>query len=236
MLRVSSAFLFFGAIAWLGADLEIHTKSPGPELKKLLEGLLSPSLPQWNEFGDAVVFTLTIALSAVGISALLGALLAPLYHRKAIRVICTLARSIHEIFWALLLIPLFQLTPFCGVIALVIPFSGIFAKIFREISDESDRSARLAIPDGTSRSSYFLFSVFPTIASGCWKYISYRLECGLRSSAVLGFLGIPTIGFHLESFFSEGFYSEAAGILYCFFILVAIVRLSMKWFIALPAC
>jgi phosphonate transport system permease protein len=56
----------------------------------------------------------------------------------------------------------------------------------------------------------------------------YRLECGLRSSAVLGFVGLPTVGFHLETAFRQGQYSEVAALLILFYVIIATMRLWMK--------
>src|SRR5690606_31444221 len=61
-------------------------------------------------------------------------------------------------------------------------------------------------------------------------YTRYRLECGIRSSAVLGFVGLPTLGFHLESFYKQGDYAEAAGVLYLFFLMIASLKFwSHRW-------
>jgi len=60
------------------------------------------------------------------------------------------------------------------------------------------------------------------------NYTSYRFECGLRSSAVLGFIGMPTLGFHLDSAFNEGNYSDASALLICFYILIITLRLWMR--------
>jgi phosphonate transport system permease protein len=56
----------------------------------------------------------------------------------------------------------------------------------------------------------------------------YRLECGLRSSAVLGFIGLPTLGFHLETAFKEGYYSEVSALLILFYLVIATMRIWMK--------
>ena len=50
------------------------------------------------------------------------------------------------------------------------------------------------------------------------------LECGLRTSTVLGFIGLPTLGFYLEVFFKQGLYSQAAALLFTFYILIASIR------------
>jgi phosphonate transport system permease protein len=42
---------------------------------------------------------------------------------------------------------------------------------------------------------------------------------------VLGFVGLPTIGFHLDSFFKQGHYREAAALLFAFYALIGTRRL-----------
>jgi phosphonate transport system permease protein len=47
----------------------------------------------------------------------------------------------------------------------------------------------------------------------------------MRSTLVLGFVGLPTIGFHLDSFFKQGHYREAAALLLTFYVLIGTRRL-----------
>ena len=47
----------------------------------------------------------------------------------------------------------------------------------------------------------------------------------LRSTLVLGFVGLPTIGFHLDSFFKQGHYAQAAALLLAFYVLIGTRRL-----------
>ena len=69
---------------------------------------------------------------------------------------------------------------------------------------------------------------FPIIYADTKHYTGYRFECALRSSAILGFIGLPTLGFHLETAFREGIYSEAWALLYVFYILIASLRYWLK--------
>ena len=67
------------------------------------------------------------------------------------------------------------------------------------------------------------------------QYVSYRFECALRSSAILGFIGLPTLGYHLETSFREGHYDEAAALLYCFYLLIISLHLwARPRFILVP--
>jgi phosphonate transport system permease protein len=144
---------------------------------------------------------------------------------RAVRVLCACLRSVHELFWALILIQVSGLSPATGILAVAIPYSGIFAKVFAEMIEEADLSAERVLPAGTSIVSRFAYARIPELAQQFWTYTLYRLECGMRSTLVLGFVGLPTIGFHLESFFKQGHYSEAAALLLCFYLLIGTRRL-----------
>ncbi|MFX6040821.1 ABC transporter permease, partial [Acinetobacter baumannii] len=77
----------------------------------------------------------------------------------------------------------------------------IFAKVYSEILEEADQRVAEVLPPATDRVSRFIYgraaAAYPALAS----YTRYRLECAIRSSAVLGFVGLPTLGFQLDSFF-----------------------------------
>ena len=118
----------------------------------------------------------------------------------------------HELFWALLLMQVTGLSAITGILAIAIPYAGIFAKVFAEMIEEADLTAERVLPVGTSSVSAFAFARLPDLAAAFGTYTLYRLECGMRSTLVLGFVGLPTMGFHLESAFRQGRYAEAAAL------------------------
>jgi phosphonate transport system permease protein len=132
---------------------------------------------------------------------------------------------VHELFWALILIQITGLSPITGILAVAIPYSGIFAKVFAEMIEEADLSVERVLPAGTSTVARFAYVRIPELASQFWTYTLYRLECGMRSTLVLGFVGLPTIGFHLDSFFKQGHYAQAAALLLAFYVLIGTRRL-----------
>jgi phosphonate transport system permease protein len=223
--RVSSSFVVLALVCLFFADLEIISADPWGELGRIGLGFAQPSFYSWRELVVSLMNTLAFALVGVAISSVLGLMLAQAFRHRIIRLTCAFIRSIHEIFWALIFLQFFGLSTLTGLLAIIIPFAGIFAKVYAEILDESDRAPEAALAySAQGSSSAFLYArlaqAWPQIVS----YTRYRLECGIRSSAILGFIGLPTLGFHLESFFSEGEYGQAAAVLYVFFFVIASLR------------
>ena len=222
--NTSMAFLA-GALACLAvADVTITSLHPWAEMRRLLAGILRPdllSIEAWS-----VVWTLAFAVLGVGLGAAAGFALAIVYPRSAlVRRFAIIVRSIHELFWALLLIQVFGIGPLTGILAIALPYAGIFAKVYAEMIDEADLAAVRVLPSGTSAISAFAYARLPELAGRFKTYTLYRLECGLRSTLVLGFIGLPTIGFHLESYFKQGRYAAAAALLGTFFVLIGTRRL-----------
>jgi phosphonate transport system permease protein len=222
--NTSLLFLISALLCLVVADIAITALNPWAEMLRLAQGILRPdvlSIEAWS-----VVWTVAFAVVGVGIGATAGFLLAIVFPRFAtIRASALVLRSIHELFWALLLIQVFGLGPATGVLAIAIPYTGIFAKVFAEIIEEADLAAERVLPRGTSAISAFAFARLPEVAERFKTYTLYRLECGLRSTLVLGFVGLPTVGFHLEGYFKQGKYAEAAALLGVFYLLIGTRRL-----------
>lgn len=226
MLKTSVFFFLVALIALAFADLSITTRDPWQELGRIGQGLITPDFFSIESLGEALASTLAFALVAVTISALLGLLLAQFFHWRLVRVSCAVLRAIHEVFWALIFMQLYGLSTLTGLLALILPFTAIFAKVFAEILEEADATPRQSLPAGTGLLSAELYARLALTWPRLKNYILYRMECGLRSSAVLGFIGLPTLGFHLETAFKQGSYSELSALLYLFFIIIATLR---KW-------
>ncbi len=141
------------------------------------------------------------------------------------RVAITLMRSVHELLWAVLFLAAFGLSNLAAVIAIAIPFSGTLAKVFSELIDEAPREAAHALrAAGASPSQVFLFGLLPRALPDMSAYAFYRFECALRSSAVLGFFGFPTLGFYIAASFENLHYGEVWTYLYALFALVILVE------------
>lgn len=144
----------------------------------------------------------------------------------ASRFFMSLCRSIHELIWALLLLSAFGVSPLAGMVALAIPFSGTLGKVFSELVDEECLTAARALKSiGHRPVQTFLIGIFPAALPNLVTYSLYRFECALRSSAVLGFVGIETIGLYIELSHEEFYYREVWTYLYLLLALIIVVDL-----------
>lgn len=224
-VRTSLGFVALALVCLLMADFQISAHDPWAELGRLFLGVTRPSFSAMDYLGEAVVRTLAFAFVGVGLGAAAGLMLALVFRHRAVRTTCAFIRAIHELFWALIFLQFFGLHPLTGVLAIAIPYAGIFAKVYAEILDESDPQPSTVVPHGAGVVSALAYTrlsqAWPHLAS----YTAYRLECGLRSSAVLGFVGMPTLGFYLESSFAQGQYATVGALLLLFYALIATLKL-----------
>jgi phosphonate transport system permease protein len=228
VLRTSLAFVAIALVCMGVADLEISTLEPWEELRRIGIGFLTPDGRSLFSAGDALLNTITFAFCGLAVGVVGGSLLATFFNQSAaVRVVCASVRAVHELFWAFLFLPVVGLNPICGVLAIGVPYAGVFAKVYAEILQEADRRPLAALPTASGRLSRFFYGVLPVAYPDLRAYTAYRLECALRSSAILGFIGLPTLGFHLETAFREGLYTEAPALLYTFYVLIA----SLRWWV-----
>ncbi|MEM9282525.1 MAG: ABC transporter permease subunit [Verrucomicrobiota bacterium] len=140
------------------------------------------------------------------------------------RFLMSLLRSIHELIWALLFLSAMGVSPLAGMIALALPFSGTLGKVFSELIDEETREAAEALSAiGHRPVQTFLVGIFPAALPNLITYSFYRFECALRSGAVLGFVGIETIGLYIELSHEEFYYREVWTYLYLLLGLIVLV-------------
>lgn len=228
MVRTGLLFLLAALLCLPWADLAVSTLDPWGELGRLGWGLLTPSVPSFTTLLEALANTLAFALQGVVLGAIGGFVLALFYRHTAVRTFAAFVRAIHELFWALLFVQLAGLSPLAGVLAIAIPYAGTFAKIYGELFEEVDPTAADALPRNAGRLSCFFYTVLPPAWPHMVTYTRYRLECGIRSSAVLGFIGLPTVGFHLETALKQGLYSEAAALFYALVLVIVTLHGWMR--------
>ena len=225
--HASGGLALIGLAAFCLADLDLARPSPGAELAKMLGGFLAPDFLATDHLWSALANTLAFAFQGVALGGVAGFLLAIGWRSRTVRATAAAVRAVHELFWGLLLLQLCGLSTLTGVLAIAIPYAGIFAKVFGEFLEEADPAPEHSLP-ATGGISRFFYARLPLIWHDCKVYTSYRLECALRASAILGFIGLPTLGFHLETAFREGLYDQGAALLYLLFALILTLRLWLR--------
>lgn len=202
----------------------------------------SSAPPYWHKILDSLWLTLQYATCAICIALIVGIVLGffctkswwpsksllhiplAIIHRAA-RTVITFGRSIHELLWALLFITALGTSPFSAIMALAIPYGCTLAKVFSEIIDEQDTSNSDCLSaHGASSLSFWLFGKLPSAIPDMLSYALYRYECSIRSASILGFVGITTVGYHIETAFADGYYPEIWTLLYSLLILLFTVE------------
>ena len=140
------------------------------------------------------------------------------------RLLITLGRSIHELVWALLFLSALGDAPIAACVALALPFAGTLGKVFSELIDEQTQAPRAALmATGASPLQAFCGALLPAAFPEMLTYTVYRFECALRSSAVLGFIGVETIGLGIRQSYENLYYGEVWTQLYALVVLVVLV-------------
>ena len=203
---------------------------------------------------DAIRHTVTIAMAAmslaIGIGLLLGAMasravwesdsavyasrlerfcqrVAGPAIRGGIRFVLAVFRSVHELVWALIFCGLFGVNTLSGIFALAVPYAATLGRLYAEILDETPMSAAAAVRTAGGGSFQVLtLGLLPRAAPQILSYTFYRFDCAIRSSAVLGFVGLPTLGLEVRSAFNYDHYSEVWTWLYILFGLLVMFELA----------
>ncbi len=226
-LRSTSFYIAaIAGICLLLADIEIISPNPWLELKAMGQGLIKPRIVSYTELFSGLANTLCFALQGMAVAVAAGFGLALAYRHWWVRSFCAFIRAIHELFWALIFIQCFGLSPLTGLLAIGLPYAGTLAKVYGELFEETSPQPRANLLDSQSLSA-FVYTTLPLAWPALSHYTRYRFECALRSTVILGFVGLPTLGFYLETALSEGLYSEAAGLLYVLLLLIV----SQRWWL-----
>lgn len=224
LLRLTLAMVALTLMLLPLADLSITTRDPWLELGRMLKGFVIPDLSATESPLRALLLTVTFALWGVVLGIVLGFPLALMFMRsRLVRTFCAFVRAIHELFWALLFLQVFGLSAVTALAAIALPYAATFAKVYAEILAQTDRSAARTLSPATDRLSRFFYSELPLAWQRLAGYTRYRFECALRASLLLGFVGLPTLGYYLESAFRQGRYHEAGALLWIFYLLIALL-------------
>jgi ABC-type phosphate/phosphonate transport system permease subunit len=232
---LATVVLVVVAVAALLGGLELA--GGGRAARELLGAALRPSLdPELvRQLAADAVTTVTYAVSAISVAVLLGLPAAVLVSgvvggprwrgpRQALRLALGAVRAVHEIVWALLLVTVLGLTPLAGILAIGVPYAATVARVVGErLQDVADAPVRALRTTGARDLTTLAYVHLPLAAADVAGYLTYRLECAVRSAAVLSFVGLGGIGFRITLALDDLAFDRAWTGIYVLVLLVALL-------------
>jgi len=142
--------------------------------------------------------------------------------RQSARWLLVLLRSVPELVWALLFVRIVGLGPSAGVLAIALTYSGMLGKVYAEILESSDTHASDALlKNGSGRLVALCYGALPEAAAELVSYTTYRWECAIRGSIIMGFVGAGGIGQRMDESMMMLAGAEVSTMLIIFVLLVA---------------
>ena len=143
------------------------------------------------------------------------------------RVLLAGMRSVHELVWAVLLVASVGLSPMAGILALAIPYGGILGRIYAElVQDVPQPPVRALRASGAPPLAALMYGHLQMALPDILSYTFYRLECGIRSAAILSFVGIQGLGYQIQLSMHDLLFSQVWTLL---IFLVGIIVVVDMW-------
>lgn len=142
----------------------------------------------------------------------------------AMRGLLGVLRAIHELVWAWLFVAAIGLSPAAAVFALALPYAGILGRILgdmlQDVPEEPLAALRAA---GASEAKVLLYGRLPAALPNMVSYALYRYECGLRSAAILSFVGLGGLGYQIQLSLDDLRFNEVWTFVYALVLLVVAI-------------
>lgn len=207
-------------------------------LQKMLASLLRPDLSieiiflaitsLWQTFMYALISVSVAIVAAIVLALFASGILNPNWFVMTFfRGIIGFLRAIHELVWAWLFVAAIGLNPLAGIFALSIPYSGYLGKIYADLLEEVPAEPITALQSaGAAKFQVFIYGYLPIAFPNMLSYTMYRLECAVRSSSVLSFVGLGGIGFQIQIALQDLRFEEVWTFL---FFLILLIYIIDKW-------
>lgn len=204
-------------------------------LKQILLAFFTPEIsPDLLKTAlEASVETLVYAFAGISIAIVIGLIFGILCSKVVFnnkytkpiavffRALLGLMRAIHELIWAWFFVASIGLSPLSGVFALAIPYGGILGRIYSDMLNDVPENPLMNLKlSGATKLQSIFYGYFPFAFPNMLSYTMYRLECAVRSSAILSFVGLGGIGYHIQMSLQDMNFSRAWSFVFVLIILV----------------
>lgn len=200
--------------AFVHVDLDVLHPGGLQPLRTVLGGLLQLELSVeflLGKVAPAAAVTVGYAVAAMSVALLVGipgAVLGSgiLFRRRGPRLAAVTAtrgvlaglRAIDELIWAFLLVFVFGLSPWAGVLGIGLPYGATVGRVLAErLQDVPEGPIEALHSAGASEAQVLVYSRLPHALADASSYLLYRFECAVRTAAVLSFVGLGGLGLQL---------------------------------------
>lgn len=146
------------------------------------------------------------------------------------RTILTVLRSIPDLLWAALFVPILAPGALPGVVALTLFTVGVLAKLGSETVEAADPGPLEALrAAGAGRNRVIAYAVWPQVSATMTSFILYAFEINVRASVIIGFVGAGGIGQLLLRYLNFFDWSGMAALIAVIFIVVLAIDGLSVW-------
>ncbi len=203
-LWILGSLLIFSLTAY-GVNFDLFRIVSGlPDMFDLVLRMLSPELSYISEALPRLLETIEMALVSTTLGVLLGISAALLTARnttphvmipRILGPLLTFFRTIPNLIWAAILVTIFSVGKFPGMIALTITAVLITVKLLREYIETLNKNLLYGVESvGGSKIQVLRFAVLPAIFEHSLSVYFIVLEINIRSATILGLVGAGGIG------------------------------------------
>lgn len=184
---------------------------------------------RWSDISEGIWESIIITVTSTVVGIILAIPLAlgaannlapkPIYFLA--RGFIAVARALHEIIVAILMVAIFGFGPLAGFITLTLSTIGFVAKLLAEdIENISKPQAEAVKSTGSGWWQWVNYAIQPQVMPRFIGLSIYRLDINFRSSSILGLVGAGGVGATLNTAFDRYEFDTAAAII---IIIIAIV-------------
>ncbi len=225
--------LFWGLTAY-GVNFDLFRIISGlPDMFNLVRRMLSPELSYIREAMPRLLETVEMALVSTTLGVLLGVLVAlftaknTTFHPmipKIIGPLLTFFRTIPNLIWAAILVTIFSVGKFPGMMALTITAVLITVKLLREYIETINKNLLYGVESvGGSKIQVLRFAVLPAVFEHSLSIYFIVLEINIRSATILGLVGAGGIGQILWRDLNHLRYDNLATLIILLFLTILII-------------
>ncbi|WP_449372674.1 PhnE/PtxC family ABC transporter permease [Arthrobacter psychrolactophilus] len=133
---------------------------------------------------------------------------------------CSLTRAFPELILIIILATVFSLGSLPGILAIGLHSVGMIGKLFADAIEQIDEGPRMAIrAAGATKMQQFVSGILPQVTPSWIATILHRNDINLRASAILGYVGMPGLGYELSGSIQRLDYQRAIAVALIIFLL-----------------